>query len=1141
MQRESEAVGVRPAGRLPTQLHVNHDGRKPLFSKDQESSRVSLGGGANRSAMGDNSLLRRKSTNEFSFLSNRDGNTTVASPGGTRIPRPREEEAGDESDGGIDPNGPVDGSPSPAPRPWRIRTASDESKLRRILGEDHLDSKGQSRIQPTGHSSSSGTLVGSKGAPSAVSSARSPAVVNAQMAGKGIPRMKSMDTLTYAQSGDLRAAASPSRLGQLRSSRMSIPGSSIGLPDLVPGIDDAPLLSVERPSRIPSPVYPSPEKSFAWQVDEDFTAGDLQVSDSPRLKVGRHMFENRISYDDNGKINLSSASKPADSNSRNTKLDDIRSRELQTGSNLPLERPTPRTYISKLDQIRARESQVEQQIPIPNRHLDRLRNTKLDEIRQREENGLSRRALAAARLQEIKEMNQMARSKSPEEIARPRSSRGLYSRYNMDAVPGTNGLPARPNTAAAGEEPGRRIPDTPVTIFKKDPRRTNSDGVTNGIDYKENASDANVKREEEVPKPKSDEKRSDDFEWVRRLARAASSSPAAAETKTQRLPLSTDNNSNQNNQIITTTTNQIDAENSEPVALAYRRALDNDRKSVDLGAKDSERPKSTVAFAPSVPSHRARLSASSIKSKRSSMQSETDPTDRIEAEMKLFAPADNQSERGSLRAPSPPLDSEDDRDDDRQADDATPKPTKPDPLTMPTPRVTGAYVDTPVTVKVEKIKEEPVDVKPKVEEKPVKVEPPAGILRERRASLAWRNKDQDTVSEPGATEESDVGVTTSAAVKRPRAKSLPRRRPPVKNSAKPPSVRDDLLQLQRAYNVEDSTFDDLDEILSGRKPRLNGLPTEPLFQTNEEDDFEFDLDFKANPTTASPKRSPKKERMSSAEAEASDGDLATLDRMNKSLRTGIMSIRTAKQGIERLEGQFAQANKPSLESSPTAAPASSEIKHEHDLNHPDHDKNCPYCASNPKPTYLAYLHLAIPRLFYRKPQFRLTLLGTLVLLLSLWYAAESAMCSMYCRPTTCPASKAPCLWSYDDPSTFGTAIPIKLDQWATSGYGRELFGHFTEEASDWFADMQDLALGRDITEIDMAKLSFEEKRRHRRRLRKKGLAKPAPVPGPETKAKWDAWHQTRLAKQRAKEAREMGYVIEDESEGTSIGGDQRVW
>ncbi len=146
------------------------------------------------------------------------------------------------------------------------------------------------------------------------------------------------------------------------------------------------------------------------------------------------------------------------------------------------------------------------------------------------------------------------------------------------------------------------------------------------------------------------------------------------------------------------------------------------------------------------------------------------------------------------------------------------------------------------------------------------------------------------------------------------------------------------------------------------------------------------------------------------------------------------------------------------------------------------------------------------------------------------------MCGLYCRPATC-SGPAPCVWSFDDP-TFGSALPIKLDQWTTGGYGRAIFTRVSEEALDWTADMADQAAGRSIEDVDISKLSFAQRNRHRRRLEKHGLLRAPSLPY-DQRAKWESWRRERLAKERAREAREMGYSDGYEEEG--FGGDERVW
>ncbi|RFU76242.1 hypothetical protein TARUN_5989 [Trichoderma arundinaceum] len=1157
MQAESQAIGARPNGR-PTSFHVNHDGRKPLFSSasrpDDNSEnglhlytvrtpgfgRIGASGGLGGLDSSNAASQRKARPASESFVSS-NANASIVSSGGTRIPRlnstrrkpislreamelaeGEEEAAKLMLEAGLDHPVAVDGSPSPAPRPWRTRTASEVSELRRAFGEDHLDTKGRSRIPSARNSNVSATLVGGREAAVGVSPSRASVLA----ANTGATRLNGVGGLSRQRSSEF---ASPAIRNALRANRdaTSTNGSN-GLPALVPGIEDIPLNSVEPALSAATLVQrSSPDKSFAWQVDEDFTAGELQISDSPRVRVGTRPFASRLGYHEGEKLDFDTLPRISNPGSRNTKLDEIRSLELRAnGSQIPLASPArPRPSNTKLDDIRTREGQVERQIPLASRHLDTLKNTKLDEIRQREADGVSRRAFAAARLQEIKEQNSMARPRSPDSEPRPRPTFGLARRRLAKAEPAEEvkkeELP--PRTASSGGGFGKQIPDTPVTIFKRDPRSTeeaDAAAAASSPELDKNPDDDDdEQRKNSSVKHKLFERRFDDRELLRRLARAASSSPTAEDgPRTKQLPTPPPGDEENKQSTAKSITDRIASR------LFSRRTSTEAKPTTDSNTKDSEKPKPTVGF---TGLQRTR-SVESTKSKRSSMQSEPDPTDRIEAEMKLFAPSDNHSERGSLRAPSPPPDDSDEGDDGAKKEpvpEATPRASKPDPLTMPTPKVTGAYVDTPVTMKTEKVVlkfEE--DQKPQAEVKS-SVERLMPVFRDRKPSFSsWRNRDQDTASDPGTTDEGEMVASALAAAKKPRAKSLPRRRPPLKNSAKPPSVKDDLMELRREYNIDDSTFDDLDEILSGKKAtKTLDLESGSLARSTAVD-LGLDLDSDLDAVDAIKSESKK----DAGELSNSDGEIAAYERMNKTLQTGLLRIRSAKQGIERIEDRFSRAQ-PLSQGKKTAATAKAPEGHEHH-NHRSPKAGCPYCTSPAgSSAAVTYLHLALPRLFHRNPTFRLTWLGLLVLILSTWYAAESTMCSMYCRPTTCPASKSPCVWSLDDPTDFGTALPIKLDQWITGGQGRQVASYAYEEAYDWVADMQDLALGRDITQVDVETLSPEQKRRHRRRLRKKGLAGSAREPLPEEKAKWDEWRAARLAKQRAEEVREKGYVVNDET------------
>lgn len=1186
--REGHSLIARPNGRPMSELLVKQDGRKPLFSstnsrgdenKPPASDRSQVKATNFRHSIGSDGFQRSVLSESRNSLGppRRDSPARSVSPGGTRIPKPTGSSgfsnrkvislaeayrmAGEEEDD----TGPVDASPSPAPRLWRERRESEAKNMRTFLGRDHLDTKGDPAPRPFSRQSMSALVrPESRASPEksdeyrrrlygkaraglgAEERPQSPSRIPARSPNRD-PNRKISSELAPPQIGDSKIPVGPQWIRKYGSKESLNGNGTGGLPALVPGIEDFPLPSVEggqqqqQQQQEPTPpasrqtsanaVNPSPEKSYAWDIDQDFTAGDLQISDSPRIRVDSRPFANRIRFDEDSEIDINSRTRVATPGSRNTKLDEIRSREVKAGNDVPFEHPpSSRQPNTKLDDILAREAEVESQIPIPDRNQPRPRNTKLDDIRQREINGVPRRALASSRLEEIREQNAMQRSRSPDEM-RPRDSREL-TRTEAPAYEAETRVP-RPQSAFGYEVEtkipprpqsafgtlGERVPDTPVTIFKS------------GDESK--IKTVPVEKEAEAPARRASldhgrsaiNSRADSRDLLRRLARAASNSPAPeteAETEAPKLPA-----------------NPPPAEKPTTGILpsrpgTSRRSLDNDGKTARRETQDSQTASSkpAVEFAGL---HRRERSGNSIKSKRSSMQSEPDPTDRIEAEMKLFAPGENQSERGSVRAPSPePEDEEEEEDDDIKEEEnhhgameVTPRAPKPDPLTMPTPRVTGAYVDTPATVKVER--RDSKGAKEIKEEKKLPERDETGFsarVRGKKTEIASRSRDTDTASDPGTDDQAPT-MTTSTGVRRRRARSLPRRRAPLKNTAKPPSVKDDLMQLQRTHNIDDSTLDDLEEVLLGRKtasPKMQALikdlPNQP-----SPDDRDFDLTLDNFELDA--RKNTQKNLTNASDPEYSDGELARYDRMSKSLRTGLLGIRSVKQGIERLENQVSHAET----MADAIAPADKAVD-----NNKAKTPCAESCTAHTNPVTASYTQLLpLPRLYKRTPSFRLTLLGFLMFFASLWYAAETAMCAKYCRPTSC--SSPPCIWSYDDP-TFGVALPVQLDQWITGGHGRVIFANMREDVEDWTADMMDLALGREMTDVDVDALSFEQKRQHRRRLRKKGLVQ-SPSDPPEQRTKWDAWHRARVAKDKAKEAREMGYDLDDEEE--TVGGDERLW
>ncbi|ROT41772.1 hypothetical protein SODALDRAFT_331556 [Sodiomyces alkalinus F11] len=1137
---------------------------------------------------------------------------------------------------------PIDGSPSPAPRPRPSSRASNDHRIRRMVSTGPLE-LGRARHLPRPidddpaaddqsiHSASSSASFERRLSQFARDTNRlsiSPGRVVA-VAPSSIPRPGSRHQHQYTADPALQKRASMSSLNSMS----SVPGTprteafakghvprgwvshllakeeqravspkpgnaarehaaNVPRPSVEGG---SPLHQPAPPSARPAPdelQNPSPNKSYAWQVDQDFTARDLQVSDSPRLNMdqvtledftGRRLVNPAALVQNQGtrmgsprKSGMSigvgransklaeirqreldveralEASPAQDENDphhlvENTKLDDVQQRETEVEDRFAQLYPQGMRKNTKLDEIRQREIKVEENFAEPVPPQEVRRNTKLDEIREREKEFSSNKALAASFLDDIREHN-ASRSLSPDSIPHRNRQRAKESTPEPPAQ-------SKPRQHAPGDnvtlgEQGEQIPNTPVTVYRKqkipkDEPKGESHGGGAAVSSK-------PKPEEPEPHFRPTHNRADSRDLLRRLARAASTSPAPEQTQPRKDSLDK---------------SHPDAEKTRDSSNRPARALSSDTNKISSDAQEPEQAKSSVGFL----GIRRDPSVDSKKDKRSSMamsdKSDSDPTLRIEGEMKLFAPHDNQSERGSVRAPSvgPSSDKDDledeadggdegDKEDEEdeedeaegeekepreQAADETPRPVKPDPLSLPTPKVTGAYVETPAPAKVEappekkedeeergdqKSQEENQVISTRYKAKALATLPARGALRgaySSETSNEEKSKDVTVVVVPEDRVPRQSEPTTTTSTLRRRARSLPRARRPLINSAKPPTVKDDLLEMRRTYQIEDSTLDDLEEIFRQKPSKLPRAPSP-----------EIQLMLNAIST--------KREQVASKpslDKVNRDSELELYDKMSKSLKDGLLGIRAAKIGIERLEDNLAHSKTLPVkveEAGPDAKPPKSERtmgadhKHKHS-NLDDHSKPRPgYTSLTCPPDVFAYYHLPIPRLYHEKP-FRLSLLGLLVLLFSVWFAAETTTCSLYCRPSTCSAAEAPCYWSPDDP-TWGYSLPIKLDEWVTDGHGRHVAAQLAEQASDLYLDAWDYLRGTDIRDVDTESLDFHEKRQHRRRLRKKGLLESY-VPPEEYRDKWESWHEVRVGMDRADEIREAGY---DESESDDV-------
>ncbi|CAK7210527.1 hypothetical protein SCUCBS95973_000813 [Sporothrix curviconia] len=959
----------------------------------------------------------------------------------------------------------------------------------------------------------------------------------------------------------------------------------------------------------------SPGNSFAWDADEDFTASDLMASESPRIELRR------------GSPPKSPSKSPA-SRPRNTKLDEIRQLELDADLIFPDEPsnegrhadpdeilPGPvevdtnkdgNGFGEKTAKVEKTEEDAQPLRRRPGLPAERTNKT-LDEIRAREDAPLPKRAMAAMRLEEIRQQNAESRAKTPDPARKLshehlRAERARHGKTEGDEEPDKENKESKEDAAARaardralfGDE-SEQIPNTPITIFRTSSTErgrkllSTEDGGGSDNDTAKNTS---VSPAASRKSSSSTHSRNESQELLRKLARVTTSVVAAAERKDKPMRPSASphrlaekfSGENLRGGSGSGTTTGADFAMEKSSGVRFPRARDS----------DTLRP--TVGFA----QLRRQSSSESASTKRSSMaQSDGDPTDRIEAEMKLFAAGENHSERGSIRAPSPDEDLDDvghsgngngngngngsgsgnssssGAKSSSLADEATPRPTKIiNPLMQPTPRVTGAYVETPVTERTEKMLEA-INAEPSMNAEaaaaatattiPVPAiipllrgttaaTDPGPAIAVARAVAAAAKLTENGSSGGNGHASSSSSRQKSRSRSRPRSRSGSQGRAPLINSAKPASARDDLLAIQRDQQIDDSTVDDFDELLATHTAAAEAAESAEAAQAD------MNRNATGNGTT----------------------DAERMRRMSQSIATYLHDVQSVKKGIERLEDQVshpeksaaalvelekAMAEEEKAEKAPKVAKATTtqkdmgsikSLKKEASIDDdlglkniapiatakqtkPQHQRQtssvssttrtkdvlrsekdtAAAASSSSKPLVdtptVSYVQIPLPRLYRASPNVKLTFLGVLVLLLSIWFAAESTACAIFCRPVACQSGQA-CQWSPDDPS-FGAAIPIKLDQWLTGGRGRMLATWAGEEVGDWMADAWDAATGTDIRQVDSTYFSFEEKRRHRRRLQKHGLLQPW-TPSAEARPKLEAWRRAREARDQERRARE---------------------
>lgn len=778
-----------------------------------------------------------------------------------------------------------------------------------------------------------------------------------------------------------------------RSKLSPAPGGFLGEQRRTPPRQQNESMPVDRKSPIPMnrPTDTGPSnKGFLWQVDDEFTAGDLQVSTSPPVSFGR----------------------------TNTRINDIKKAEIEAEHDFPIKKSP---------------------------YLERT-NTKIDEIRRLEQ----QHGLADAD-DEPSEADGEDNS-----IVKRRSGLEALRRASPRSGPRSQGL-SQQSTEYNGLG-GERLQNTPVTIYKN--------GSNSNNDESDPQYEGRPGPSEKKPSPVSE----DSQDLLRRLARAStkSPSPSSALEKVDRKPEEQE-------------VEAAPVTNDKAIPDDKDIAVTSDDKDVRVNGENLSGNKAGLPFKRSV-GFRGTSRPSSIHSVASKGSAASyDPTARLEAEAKLFA-LENFSERGSIRAPSPRP--EPGPEIDNKDDDKTPQPNKfVDPVTMPTPKITGAYVDTPAPIKIEERVAEESD--------PV---PSSKLLSPEKAIS--RNRDTSTSPRASRSEGQRGYERRRPSRDLRRTKSTPRRRSPLKNSVKPPTVQEDLRQICLKNEIDDSELDDLTDLIMSSADPAKFIKILKNDETQSEEDI--------------------------------NEQLKRLNGMSESLRTGLAGIRTAKKGIERLEDQVSRPEKQADSATNTIPfqPAPSSVG-------TDAQRSDVY----------TYVHVPVPKLWRTEPRFKLTLVGWVLLFLSLWqlyWVVEDLFYDQWGKQTICYRGSS-CRWNPDDPE-YGFVIPVKVDEWVTGGAVRPHAAYWLEEAQDGWADFQDWLTGSDIRDVHHQSIRDSTKReQYWRRIEKKGLF-PKWNPDPSVIPVIEAWEREAQAQEAAEARAALGYGRHDESDNDtgSMAEDQPV-
>lgn len=628
--------------------------------------------------------------------------------------------------------------------------------------------------------------------------------------------------------------------------------------------------------------------------------------------------------------------------------------------------------------------------------------SRLDEIRERERKDMSAsaRAVATDRLEEIRDRNSEERALKEGTPALEPVGRIKEEVYYERTIL---------------EEEGYPIPGTPITVFPNN-------------SYPQSSS--------------SNHKREDSSETLRKLSRLLSQSPGPSRHRDEERQVHDEREEDEDEKKLTERRAVADTEmtakvverSEEKSAVISEPKPDTKTEGKPLEEEvevPSEKPAGRLLDRISGLSRNYSQSRSRFERRGFPMISQTsrtssppkadvDPEERITAEAKLFELQDNLSEKNSVKAPSRSPSPSDNGDLDE-----TPRARpKADPLSLPTPRVTGAFIETPA---------------------------PSRNAENQRSSSPSRELIDPVADSIAASESKQVGKGNSAAqqVEKPtlRVQDIPQlstqvprhtqtqstslrrevttrhlsrvTRPPLVNTAKVSTAAEDLRRLQIEAGIEDSTLDNFETLCQHDAAHKQNMRRNsnlgPAFET-----LHIDPDV-----------------LLSVEEKERQIEALVLARMEQRLRNTSTSIRDAKHGIERLEQQVSAAHdlpprKPSDESK-------HHIKIELSVKVPRLWTYDPVAVSDTPPQIRGRFAG-----FGWTRNWKFTWLGLFLAIFGAWLTAEYAMCEVYCHPVASSKNT----WQPSDPF-FPWAIPTKLDQWTGEVASSAIYGA-KEALDDWF-------------------------------------------------------------------------------------------